>query len=110
MWSGLDWEDKGIKPATMDGDEVSARGRCPRCVVCGAAVRVRGVGSDGVWCAACIGGALPFAGIVGEGEYRGALREYQEGLGSRAGDFLGLRLDPYDDETIGSKVEAGTFT
>ena len=37
-------------------------------------------------------------GLVGEGEYRGALREYREGLGSRAGDFEGLRFDPFDGE------------
>ena len=94
MWSGLDWEDKGIKPATMDGDEVSARGRCPRCVVCGAAVRVRGVGSDGVWCAACIGGALPFAGIVGEGEYRGALGGVPRGVGIEGWGFFGSETGP----------------
>ena len=46
-------------------------------------------------------GALPFVGLVGEGEFRGALREYREGLGSRAGEFVGLRLDPYDEETRG---------
>ena len=83
--------------ATMEGDsQLAVRGRCPRCEVCGAVVRVRGVGHVGVWCAGCVGGALPFVGILGEGEYRGALREYREGLGSRAAEFEGLRLDPYD--------------
>ena len=24
--------------------------RCPRCVICGVVVRVRGVGTEGVWC------------------------------------------------------------
>ena len=28
----------------------------------------------------------------------GALREYRVGLGSRAGEFEGLRFDPFDDE------------
>ena len=64
-------------------------------------VRVHGVGSCGVWCAGCIGGALPFNGLVGEGDFRGALREYREGLGSRAAQFEGLRLDPFDDEVRG---------
>ena len=44
------------------------------------------------------GGALPFVGLQGEGEFRGALREYREGLGSRAGDFQDLRFDPFDEE------------
>ena len=64
-------------------------------------VRVRGVGREGVWCAGCVAGALPFVGIVGEGDYRGALREYREGVGSRAGDFRGARFDPFDEETRG---------
>ena len=50
----------------------------------------------------CLGGALPFGGIVSEGEFRGALRDYREGLGSRAGEFQGLRFDPYDDEVRGA--------
>ena len=41
-------------------------------------------------------------GLVGEGEVRGALREYREGLGSRAGEFEGLRFDPFDDEVRGA--------
>ena len=47
-------------------------------------------------------GALPFVGIVGEGDYGGALREYREGLGSRAADFMGARFDPFDDEVRGA--------
>ena len=78
------------------------RGRCPRCEVCNGVVRVRGLGSGGVMCAGCMGGALPFAGLVSDGEFRGALREYREGLGSRAGDFQGLRFDPYDEEVRGA--------
>ena len=77
-------------------------GRCPRCEVCGRAVRVRGVGTVGVWCAVCVGDALPFAGIVGEGDFQGALREYREGVGSRAGEFSGLRFDPFDEEVRGT--------
>ena len=75
-----------------------AVGRCPRCDICGRVVRVRGLDRVGVWCAGCLGEALPFVGLVGEGEYRGALREYRAGLGSRAGEFQGLRFDPYDEE------------
>ena len=41
---------------------------------------------------------MPFVGIVGEGDFRGALREYREGLGSRAADLMGLRFDPFDRE------------
>ena len=55
-----------------------------------------------MWCAACMGGVLPFVGLAGEGEYRGALREYREGLGSRAGEFQGLRFDPFDEEVRGA--------
>ena len=61
--------------------QTAGGGRCPRCEVCGRVVRVRGVGRVGVWCSGCTGGALPFVGLVGEGEFRGALREYREGLG-----------------------------
>ena len=61
---------------TGDGYAGSAvvNGRCPRCEVCGRAVRVRGVGGPNVWCAGCMGDALPFAGIVGEGDFKGALQ------------------------------------
>ena len=76
--------------------------RCPRCDVCGRAVRVRGVGVVDVWCAGCLGGALPFVGIVGEGDYGAAVREYREGVGSRAGDFMGARFDPFDEEARGA--------
>ena len=63
---------------------------------------MRGVGVVDVWCAGCLGGALPFVGIVGEGEYGAAVREYREGVGSRAGDFLGARFDPFDEEVRGA--------
>ena len=81
--------------------DIQRMGRCPLCEVCGIAVRTRGLGQGGVWCPGCTSGALPFVGLVAEGEFRGALREYREGLGSRAGDFLGLRFDPFDDEVRG---------
>ena len=89
----------------MEGEEEGVRmvtGRCPRCELCGVVVRVRGVGREGVWCAGCMGRALPFVSLVGEGEFRGALREYREGLGSRAGEFEGLRFDPFDEEVRGA--------
>ena len=50
----------------------------------------------------CLGDALPFVRLVGEGDFRGALREYREGLGSRAAEFAGLRFDPFDDEVRGA--------
>ena len=46
----------------------------------------------GILCSGCLGRAPPFVGLVGEGEYREALREYREGLGSR--------FDPFDDEVM----------
>ena len=52
----------------------------------------------GVLCAGCLEGALPFVGLAAEGDYRGALREYREGLGSGAADLEGLRFDPFDEE------------
>ena len=57
-----------------------------------------------VLCSGCVGRALPFVGLVGKGEYSGALREYREGLGSR--------FDPFDYEVSeGSGVcgFGGTF-
>ena len=47
------------------------------------------------------GWALPFQGIVSGDDYEGALREYRWGLRSRAGDFVGSRFDPFDDEIRG---------
>ena len=90
--------------AGRSGDGGGARGarRCPRCEVCGRAVRVRGLGEVGVWCAGCMGDALPFVGLLSEGEFRGALREYGRGLGSRAAEFMDLRLDPFDEEVRGA--------
>ena len=48
------------------------------------------MGRVGVLCSGCLGRAPPFVRLVGEREYREALREYREGLGSR--------FDPFDDE------------
>ena len=77
-------------------------GACPRCDICGRVVRVRGVGSKLVWCAACLMGILPFNSIEGEGEFKGALWEYREGLGSRASEFEGARFDPFGEEEQGT--------
>ena len=86
----------------MDGIESSQgrgpRGRCPRCDLCGKVVRIRGIGQEGVLCSTCLGNNLPFVGILSDTDFRGALRDYREGLGSRASDFQNLRLDPYDDD------------
>ena len=87
---------------------VVTNGHCPRCEVCGRAVRVRGVGGLNVWCVGCMGDALPFAGIVGEGDFKGALREYRGGLGSRAVDFVDLRFDPCDREVRAVLKEVDT--
>ena len=86
----------------MEGDPKKCsgepRGRCPRCGLCGRVVRIRGIDQSGVLCSTCLGENMPFVGIVSETEFRGALRDVREGLGSRASEFQDLRLDPYDDE------------
>ena len=79
--------------------------RCPRCEVCQRVVRVRGVDRTGVICGKCLSATLPFVAINAESEYRGALREYREGLGSRAGMFQDLRFDPFDEEVRGALKE-----
>ena len=76
----------------------SGMGSCPRCDACGAVVRVRGIERDNVICRKCLSGALPFINIEAEGDFRGALRDFREGLGARASDFQGLRFDPFGDE------------
>ena len=86
----------------MAGDEPGSslrRRQCPRCEVCGVAVRGRDLGMTGIWCKKCISDALPFVGLLSEADYKGALREYREGMGSRAGEFQDLRFDPFDEET-----------
>ena len=75
---------------------------CPRCEVCGVVIRVRGIERVGAICRNCLSGALPFVGIVSESDFKAAVREYKEGLQSRAGQFQGLRLDPFDDEMRGA--------
>ena len=80
----------------------SRESACPRCGVCGKVVRTRGVGRVGVWCPGCLGRTLPFVHIEAESDFRGALRDFREGLGSRAGEFEGLRFDPFGDEERGA--------
>ena len=53
---------------------------------------MRGVGTVGVYCTGCLAGALPFVGLVGEGEFRGALRELREGWGPWILRVSGLTL------------------
>ena len=95
--------------------DVGRRGRCPRCEVCGVAVRVLGVGMSGVWCKECWGREMPFVGLLAESDFKGALRDFREGLGSRAGDFQDLRLDPFDNNIrraighIGTALEGCTY-
>ena len=92
-------EERGlIFGSDLDGDDGGVAQR-PRCGSCGRVVRQGGF--VGVLCSGCLGAALPFVGIAGVGDYRGALREYREGLGSRAADFEGRRFDPFDDEVRG---------
>ena len=70
---------------------------CPRCDLCGKAIRVLGVGTGEI-CAECISGSLPFGNIVSEANYRGALREFREGLGVSIRNFEGARFDPFGEE------------
>ena len=44
------------------------------------------------------GGCSSVCWSGGRGDYRGVLWEYREGVGSRVGEFEGLRFDPFDDE------------
>ena len=88
----------GLDDVSQEVTTATERSRCPRCEVCGVVVRVRGVDRQGVFCGKCTGEVLPFVGIVSESEFKGALREYREGIGSRAGDFQDLRFDPFDEE------------
>ena len=71
---------------------------CPRCDTCNRIIRVKNIERIGAMCATCMSETLPFAGILGETEFKGALREFREGIGSRASDFLGLRFDPFGEE------------
>ena len=74
---------------------------CPRCDICGRVVRVRGIGNVDVWCTNCLSRNLPFVNIESEGNYRGALREFREGLGTGIGNFEGARFDPFGEEERG---------
>ena len=87
-----------IMASTVISETRTVSGTFPRCDVCGCAVRIRNIGHINVWCKRCISDSLPFLNIEGELEYRGALKEYREGLLSRAGDFQGLRFNPFGDE------------
>ena len=78
-----------LKMAMISGNSAEMRGN-PRCDICGKTIRIRDIGVN-AWCKQCISQALPFIGIQAEGEFQGALREFREGLGSRAAE---LRLPP----------------
>ena len=54
--------------ATIKNTRVSTR-VCPRCDICGRAVRTLGLGLDGVWCKICLSENLPFANILSERDY-----------------------------------------
>ena len=63
-----------------------------------------------VFCSGCLGRAPPFVGLVGEGEYRGAHREYRVGLGSRFdlfGDEVRWALEGSDGALRGSAYVGG---
>ena len=72
----------GLGEVSLEVSTATERSRCPRCEVCGVVVRVRGVDRQGVFCGKYTGEVLPFVGIVSESEFKGALREYREGIGS----------------------------
>ena len=97
MFIGHESRSKSL--LTKAGDEERENRRCPRCEVCGVAVRGRDLDRMGIWCKNCHSNALPFVGILSETEFKAAIGEYREGVGSRAGDFQGLRFDPFAEET-----------
>ena len=70
----------------------------PRCDICKAVVRIRNIELQGALCVRCMSETLPFMNIISEGEYKGAIREFREGLRSRAREFEGLRFDPFGEE------------
>ena len=86
----------------MDKNEtlipVRAQTGCPRCDACRRVIRVKNVDRHGCLCATCVSSALPFLGIISEVEFKGALRDFREGLGARASDFEGLRFNPFGEE------------
>ena len=69
----------------------------PRCDICGKKIRIRGL-MNNAWCSGCISKTLPFVGLISEGDYKGAIRDFREGLGSRASEFQDMRFDPFGDE------------
>ena len=70
---------------------------CPRCDICSRAVRTLGLGFIGVWCKNCLSENLPFANIVSERDYKEAVREFREGIGSGGVEFEGARFDPFGE-------------
>ena len=68
---------------------------CPRCDLCSKAIRISGLGKEGVWCKVCISSNLPFTSILSERDYREALREFREGIGTGGEDFDGARFNPF---------------
>ena len=70
----------------------------PRCDVCNRVIRVNGIGTTEVWCSRCLVENIPFIGIESEGNYRAALMEFREGLGSGGFGFKGARFDPFGEE------------
>ena len=70
---------------------------CPRCDLCSRAIRISGLGLNGVWCKTCLGENLPFTNILSERDYKDALREFREGIGSGGVEFEGARFDPFGE-------------
>ena len=72
----------------------------PRCDLCQRVLRTN-AGVQNAFCTSCLADNLPFIGIESEGNYRDALREYREGLGSGIANFEGARFDPFGEEERG---------
>ena len=70
----------------------------PRCENCSGVIRIRNIEARGAICAKCLAEALPFLGIVSEGEFKGAVKEFREGLRSKAREFEELRFNPFGEE------------
>ena len=70
---------------------------CPRCDICSRAIRTFGLGLKGEWCKTCLGENLPFTNILSDRDYKDALREFREGIGSGGVEFEGARFDPFGE-------------
>ena len=70
----------------------------PRCDICRSVIRIRNVDHLGAICAKCLSETLPFIGMVSEGDFKLALKEFREGLCTRMKDFESVKFNPFGEE------------